>query len=298
VAGASRKGVAVAATSLGIGATALAIKTRNASASAYAWTATRTRVLTQASSEAALSGFSWASAKGHVFALASRDAAAVGFAWTAATTRTIAQASSEATSRGMSWARLEGNALAIATRDAGAAGSAWTAEKSRALARVSLSAALTGGLWMRTEAKDLTHKLHHAGTIASPWVRAKADEAAVRLQRLKTVATEVAHRQSEQASLIALRLSAQAKGDLDALRRAARAGELTPAAWRKFMATGVELKQEPRETIEGPKSEAEPDGLQNGARVSSNALICIEPWRCRLPMVQTESPSGRFAPPG
>ena len=64
------------------------------------------------------------------------------------------------------------------------------------------------------------------------------------------------------------------------------------------MATGVELKQEPRETIEGPKSEAELDGLQNGARASSNALICIEPWRCRLPMVQTESPSGRFAPPG
>jgi hypothetical protein len=133
---------------------------------------------------------------------------------------------------------------------------------------------------------------------ASPWVRAKADEAAVRLQRLKTVATEVAHRQSEQASLIALRLSAQAKGELDALRRAAHAGELTPPAWRKFMAMGVKLKQEPRETIEGPKSEAEPDGLQNGARVSSNALICIEPWRCRLPMVQTESPSGRFAPPG
>jgi hypothetical protein len=64
------------------------------------------------------------------------------------------------------------------------------------------------------------------------------------------------------------------------------------------MATGVKLKQEPGETIEGPKSEAELDGLQNGARVSSNALICIEPWRCRLPVVQTESPSGRFAPQG
>jgi hypothetical protein len=198
----------------------------------------------------------------------------------------------------MSWARVEGHRLAIATRDAGAAGSAWTAEKSGALARTSLTAASAGRAWLRAKANDLVHMLRHAGATASPWVRAKADEAAVRLQGLKTVATEVAHRQSEQASLIALRLSAQAKGELDALRRAARAGELTPAAWRKFMATGVKLKQEPRETIEGPKSEAELDGLQNGAPVSSNALICIEPWRCRLPVVQTESPSGRFAPQG
>jgi hypothetical protein len=116
-------------------------------------------------------------------------------------------------------------------------------------------------------------------------VRAKADEAAVRLQRLKSAARAAAHRQSERASLIAL-------------RRAAPAGELTPPAWRKFMATGVKLKQEPGKTVEGPKSQAELDGLQNGARVSSNALICIEPWRCRLPVVQTESPSGRFAPQG
>ena len=111
-------------------------------------------------------------------------------------------------------------------------------------------------------------------------------------RRLKTVARAAAHRQSEQASLIALRLSAQAKGELDALRRAAHAGELTPPAWRKFM------KQEPGETIEGAKPEAELDGLQNGARVSSNALICIEPWRCRLPVVQTGSPNGRLAPQG
>jgi hypothetical protein len=198
----------------------------------------------------------------------------------------------------MSWARIEGHALAIATRDAGAAGSAWTAEKSRALARASLSAASAGHSRLRAEANHLAQRLRHAGATASPWLRAKSDEASVRLQRLKTAATEVAHRQSEQASLVALRLSAQAKGELDALRRAAHAGELTPAAWRKFVATRVKLKQEPRETIEGPKSQAELDGLQNGARVSSNALICIEPWRCRLPVVQTGSSNGRLAPQG
>ena len=152
---------------------------------------------------------------------------------------------------------------------------------------------------MRAEADDLAQRLRHAGAKASPWVRAKAGEAAVRLQRLKTIATEVAHRQSEQASLIALRLSAQAKGDLDALRRAAHAGELTPPAWRKFMATGFKLKRDPSEPINGhAEASAEVDGVQNGARTLSNALICIEPWRCRLPVVQTESPSGRFAPQG
>jgi hypothetical protein len=199
----------------------------------------------------------------------------------------------------MSWARVEGHALAIATRDAGAAGSAWTAEKTSALARASLNVASVGGSWMRVEAIDLAHKLRSTGAKASPWLRAKADEAAVRLQRLKAAARTAAHRQSEQASLIALRLSAQAKGELDALRRAARAGELTPAAWRKFMATGFRLKREPSEPIDGQvQSTAKLDGSQNGARVSSNALICLEPWRCRLPVVQTESPSGRLAPQG
>jgi hypothetical protein len=192
----------------------------------------------------------------------------------------------------MSWARVEGHALAIATRDAGAAGSAWAAEKTSALARASLSAASAGRSWMRAEANDLAQRLRHAGATASPWLRAKAYEAAVRLQKLKTAAGAAAHRQSEQASLMALRLSAQAKGELDALRRAARAGDMTPPAWRKFMATGFKLKQGPTAPIEGhAQSTAELDGSQNGARVSSNALICLEPWRCRLPVVQTGGPA-------
>jgi hypothetical protein len=174
-----------------------------------------------------------------------------------------------------------------------AAGSARAVEKTSALARASLSAASAGRSWMRAEADDLAHKLHHARATASPWVWARADEATLRLQRLKTVARAAAHRQSEQASLIALRLSAQAKGELDALRRAAGAGELTPAAWRKFSATGFKLKQKPSEQINGhAEASAEVDGAQNGARTPSNALICIEPWRCRLPVVQTENPTG------
>jgi hypothetical protein len=151
---------------------------------------------------------------------------------------------------------------------------------------------------MRAEAKNVEHKLRHARETASPWVRAKADGAAVWLQRLRVGAREVAHRQSEHASLIALRLSAQAKGELDALRRAARAAEFTPQAWRKFTANGLKLKHEPAEPMNGhAQPTAEAGALQNGARVSSTALICLEPWRCRLPVVvQTEGPNGRFAP--
>ena len=145
---------------------------------------------------------------------------------------------------------------------------------------------------MHAGANSLTHKLHYAGTLTSPWLRAKADEAAVRLRRLNAAAMAVAQRQSEHASLITLRLTAQAKGQLDALRRAARAGELTPPAWRKFMATGLKLKQEPSEPIAGhDQAMADLDGLQNGARASSNALICLEPWRCRLPVVQQAAPA-------
>jgi hypothetical protein len=200
-------------------------------------------------------------------------------------------------SQGISWTRAKGYAAALASRDAAAAGSAWGAEKSRALMRASLSVASTGWFSMRAEANHLTHKVRHASETASPWMRAKADGASVRLQALKTAAREVVHRQSEHASLIALRLSAQAKGELDALRRAAHAGELTPQALRKLIATGLKLKPERSEPMSGHvQSTAEPDGLQNGARVSSNALICLEPWRCRLPAVQTGNPNGQFAP--
>lgn len=174
----------------------------------------------------------------------------------------------------------------------GLAGSTWTAEKSRELIRASLNAASIGRSWLRVGTNGLGHKLHQARTTASPWLRAKADEAALRFRRLNAAARVVAQRQSEHASLVALRLSAQAKGELDALKRAARAGELTPAAWRRFMAAGLKLKQEPSEPIDGhAQATAETDGLQNGARASSNALICLESWRCRLPVVQTGSPS-------
>jgi hypothetical protein len=229
---------------------------------------------------------------GHAFSLASRDAVSAGSAWMAAKTRTIAQRSSEVASTGMSRARAGGRALAITRRDMGLAGSTWTAEKSRELIRASLNAASIGRSWLRVGTNGLGHKLHQARTTASPWLRAKADEAALRFRRLNAAARVVAQRQSEHASLVALRLSAQAKGELDALKRAARAGELTPAAWRRFMAAGLKLKQEPSEPIDGhAQATAETDGLQNGARASSNALICLEPWRCRLPVVQTGSPS-------
>jgi hypothetical protein len=200
-------------------------------------------------------------------------------------------------SQGISWTRAKGYAAALASRDAAAAGSAWGAEKSRELMRASLGVASTGWSSMRAEANDLTHKLHHARETASPWLRAKADGASVRLQRLKVSARMVAQRQSEHASLIALRLSAQAKGELDALRRAAHARELTPQALRKLIATGLKLKPERSEPMNGhAQSAAETDGSQGGAKASSNALICLEPWRCRLPAVQAGSPNGRFAP--
>jgi hypothetical protein len=276
---------------------ALALASREATASGSAWTTAKTRMIAQVSSEAASSSLSWAWTNGHAFALASRDAAAAGSAWAVAKTRSIARTSSTMASQGISWTRAKGYAAALASRDAAAAGSAWGAEKSRALMRASLSVASTGWFSMRAEANHLTHKVRHASETASPWMRAKADGTSVRLQALKTAAREVVHRQSEHASLIALRLSAQAKGELDALRRAAHAGELTPQALRKLIATGLKLKPERSEPMSGHvQSTAEPDGLQNGAKVSSNALICLEPWRCRLPAVQTGSPNGRFAP--
>jgi hypothetical protein len=114
----------------------------------------------------------------------------------------------------------------------------------------------------------------------------------------------MAERQREQAGLLAMRLKAQAKGEIDALRRALREGRLTAPQWRKVAAIGFarkaggnggEAAERSGEATAGRAgSEAEFASIQSGEHASRNALICVEPWRCRLPVVQTNG-SGAHA---
>jgi hypothetical protein len=115
---------------------------------------------------------------------------------------------------------------------------------------------------------------------------------------LSAEAREVAGRQGEYVAFLAIRLNAQAKGEIDALKRAAREGRLTPQ-WHKV--ASVAFFRNGSTNVHGtgggpsiPAGESAPEtelaSCQSHDRTSRNALILVEPWRCRLPVVQSSGP--------
>ena len=151
---------------------------------------------------------------------------------------------------------------------------------------------------MQAGAIMVAHKFHRASATASLRLRSATHSIAERLPMLTDSVRRIVERQGENASLILLRLSAQAKGELDALRYALHAGELMPPAWRKFAGTTSPSKgmvdglENHHDHIEAEVIQAAPETLPNGGYVSRNALICVEQWRCKLPVVQAESRRG------
>jgi hypothetical protein len=121
---------------------------------------------------------------------------------------------------------------------------------------------------------------------------------------LDAAARVTARHQSERVALLALKLNVQIKAEIDALRRAARAGKLPPAAWRKLAAIasppkgsvgGFAMDEGSTESkAAGTESEGGDATFRNGHHTSRNALICVEPWRSRLPVVQPGAWEVRF----
>jgi hypothetical protein len=292
------KAASISLSWIAVKARVLALASLRATSIGFSWIVATARALTNVSFRAASAGFTWTRARSRDLACASLNAAAIGGSWLAARTSVLAIASGKATSSGVAWTWAKGHAFALATLDAAWICSAWTAAKTGTVAQASLSAASTGGSWMRATSGDLALKLHHAGSMAVPRIQAAAQSGADRLLALSAAARATARRQSERASLFAQRLTAQAKGEIDALRRAARVGKLTPAAWRKFAAiapprkwfvNGFHTEEKPKEPKAALKeSGADEATFRKGEHTSSNALICVEPWRCRLPIVQTD----------
>ena len=159
------------------------------------------------------------------------------------------------------------------------------------------AAASDDASWTRERAGDLAQTVQEGASTASPWVRATADGVSARLLQLSAEAKEIAGRQSEHVAFLAIRLNAQAKGEIDALKRAAREGRLTPQ-WHKVAGVAYFRNggSNVHETGEGPSMPAggsAPEGelatRQSHDRTSRNALIPVEPWRCRLPVVRSDS---------
>jgi hypothetical protein len=194
-------------------------------------------------------------------------------------------------------------ALAVRSRDTALLGAAWTAEKTRVITRASVAGASKGGAWTRGQAAEITRKLQQGRSIASPWLRAKTHGTADRLLALRAAAAALAGRQWEQAAFLAVRLNAQAKGEIDALKRAARDGRLAPPGWDKVSAIAFARKdsvnglngegQPSARTAEHAGAEADFATSHNGGH-ASRALICVEPWRCRLPVVKSDRLGDQF----
>ncbi len=98
--------------------------------------------------------------------------------------------------------------------------------------RASLATRVSTTSWMRARAGDLAQIVQDGHATASPRIKAALDAVYTKLWTLSAEARRIAERQGEQAAFLAIRLNAQAKGEIDALKRVVREGKLTPQ-WHK-----------------------------------------------------------------
>jgi hypothetical protein len=150
------------------------------------------------------------------------------------------------------------------------------------LARASLAASVSATSWMLARAGDLAQTVQDGHAMASPRIRAALDVVYAQLWMLSSEARRIAERQGEQAAFLAIRLNAQAKGEIDALKRAVREGRLTTPQWRKVASVAF-FRDGAANEHKGEEGPSEPAA---GSTSSRNALITVEPWRCRLPVVR------------
>jgi hypothetical protein len=135
---------------------------------------------------------------------------------------------------------------------------------------------------VQARAGDLAQIVQDGHSTASPRIKAALDAVYSQLWTLSAGARRIAERQGEQAAFLAIRLNAQAKGEIDALKRAVREGRLTPPRWSKVASVAFfrNVGANEHQGEEGPSERAA------GSGSSRNALITVEPWRCRLPVVR------------
>ena len=238
--------------------------------------------MTRATRQAAIVGGTTLATISQALALQSRKAVSIGSAWTAAKTRTVSRASSKATASSLAWTLTKGQALARRSRQGALIGSRWTSTKASMLARASIAASVSATSWMLARAGDLAQTVQDGHAMASPRIRAALDVVYAQLWMLSSEARRIAERQGEQAAFLAIRLNAQAKGEIDALKRAVREGRLTTPQWRKVASVAF-FRDGAANEHKGEEGPSEPAA---GSTSSRNALITVEPWRCRLPVVR------------
>lgn len=188
-------------------------------------------------------------------------------AWTAPRVRALALTLWRWASAAWSWTTLKAGILARAFLKGASITASWIAVKSRALAltlRQWLSAAYS---WMRVEARVLANGFLRAASVSFSWVVLKASALSSKL-------SEQARHGAKRSALTTRRL----------LRALIANGE---SVRRRMVAWAMRSPVAPAASGLGPEPQTDSGqvGPEASAAKRSTALVCIEPWRARLPMV-------------
>jgi hypothetical protein len=186
--------------------------------------------------------------------------------WIGPKTRALALSLIDLSLAGALWLGPKIRALSLAVFEAAAASASWVAVKTVALARSLMPVLVAGVSWLGARARGLEGALFAAALIGSSWLRVRAWDLTLVLLQMSKAAGLRAQRGLGRLRAPAGRLAEQTKSGVGELKRAISAifeqhadSEGKPAAL--------------------PREEA--------ALERSQALVPVEPPRCRLPVIQT-----------
>lgn len=188
-------------------------------------------------------------------------------AWTAPRARALALTLWRWASAAWSWTTLKAGILARAFLKGASITASWIAVKSRALALTLRQWLSEGFAWMRVEARVLANGFLRAASIGFAWIALKASALSSKL-------SEQARHGAKRSALTTRRL----------LRALIANGE---SVRRRMVAWAMRSPVAPAASGLGPEPQTDSGqvGPEASAAKRSTALMCIEPWRARLPMV-------------
>lgn len=236
--------------------TALLVTLRRLLARCVAWTAPRARALALTLWRWSSVALSWTWLKAGVLTRAFLKGASITASWMAVKFRALALTLRRWLSAACSWTLEEAGVLARALLRAASIGASWIAVKSRALALALRQWLSEGVAWMRVETRILAIGFLRAASIGCAWIVLKASALSGKL-------SEQAKHGAKRSALTTKRLLRALILNGESVRRRMRAWGLRSSVAQ----LGSDLGPEPQT--------AKP----------STALMCIEPWRARLPAV-------------
>lgn len=247
--------------------TALLVTLRRLLSRCAAWTAPRARALALTLWRWASAAWSWTTLKAGVLARAFLRAASISASWIAVKSGALALTLRRWLSAAYAWTLVEARLLARVSLRAASISASWIAVKSRALAltlRQWLSAAYS---WMRVEARVLANGFLRAASVGFAWVALKASVLSSKL-------SEQGRHGAKRSALTTRRL----------LRALIANGE---SVRRRMVAWAMRSPVAPAASGLGPEPRTESGQVRPEASAAkrSTALVCIESWRARLPMV-------------